>query len=312
MHFEKSYTDRSASMYYNKIISLGYNCEVSYRIQDFIQHPIDSYPFSWAYITNPSLFIKALNNLDDILQNEIEPLPWGMFMDKKYEISFHAKGDKSLLFNKDGSLNTVVATSLISELKARQVYLIKKFKQLLNGNDSTLFVIKTFCHISPQKNAAFVIDLLNFLHINYRSQQFTLLVVTDKEDSVFIESLSDFVWNKHLIIHSVKAFATDDNTQYGGDISGWLDVLNRSGNLAVNENIQLKSQIDQLKQQLNELIAAKTWLEDQCHNKDNLLHEQKDWLEKLTAGKNWLEKHSFDQEEYIKELKSTISKLQRG
>lgn len=299
-------------MYYNKIVSLGYNCEVSYRIQDFTQQPIDSYPFSWAYITNPELFIKALNNLDDILQNEIDVLPWGMFMDKKYQISFHAKGDKTQLFYKDGSLNNIVADSLISEIKARQTYLINKFKRLLKSDDSTLFVMKIFSHISSQENAAFVTKLLDFLNTNYDSRKFTLLVVTEKEDAAFIKALSDSIWNKRLIIRSVKEFASDGNTQKGGDIAGWLDVLNRSGNFGKDQNTQLELQIEQLKKYLDELITAKTWLEDQCRNKDGLLHAQKDWIEKLTEGKNWLEEHSSIQEKYIKELKETITKLQRG
>lgn len=65
-------------MQFQNIVSLGYNCEVSFRIEDFTHDKIKSYPFSWSYITDQKKFLDALWNLDDVLKNEIEVLPWGM------------------------------------------------------------------------------------------------------------------------------------------------------------------------------------------------------------------------------------------
>ncbi len=68
-------------MFFDNIISLGYNCEVSYRINDFAHKPIDAYPFSWAYTLDPSLFAKCLWHLDDLLKGDIEILSWKRLMD---------------------------------------------------------------------------------------------------------------------------------------------------------------------------------------------------------------------------------------
>lgn len=70
-------------MNFKNVISLGYNCEVSYRIEDLLGRKIDSYPFSWAYVMDNHAFLKCLENLEDVLENEIEILPSGMFKDKK-------------------------------------------------------------------------------------------------------------------------------------------------------------------------------------------------------------------------------------
>ena len=96
-------------MLFENIVSLGYNCEVSFRIEDFTGEGIDSYPFSWAYVNDSEHFITCLWELDGLLSGKIEVLPWGMFLDKKYQIAFHGKGDAKELFNVDGSLNTLIA-----------------------------------------------------------------------------------------------------------------------------------------------------------------------------------------------------------
>ena len=42
-------------------MSLGYNCEVSFRINDYLEREIDSYPLSWAYVFEQS----RISNIDD-------------------------------------------------------------------------------------------------------------------------------------------------------------------------------------------------------------------------------------------------------
>ncbi len=39
---------------FDHIVSLGYNCEVSFRINDYLEREIDSYPLSWAYVFEQS------------------------------------------------------------------------------------------------------------------------------------------------------------------------------------------------------------------------------------------------------------------
>lgn len=56
---------------YDHIISLGYNCEVSFRIKDFFGK-LESYPFTWVYINNQiPQFVDVLKNFDKLLLKKI-------------------------------------------------------------------------------------------------------------------------------------------------------------------------------------------------------------------------------------------------
>jgi hypothetical protein len=80
-------------MKFDEVTSLGYNCEVGFRIQDYFGL-MDSYPYSWAYCLDRKLFLESLDNLDDILTGDITLMPSGMFRCEKYQISFHASKEK--------------------------------------------------------------------------------------------------------------------------------------------------------------------------------------------------------------------------
>ena len=47
------------------LVSLGYNCEVSFRLEDYYGK-LDSYLFSWSFEDSRSGFIKALENMEDV------------------------------------------------------------------------------------------------------------------------------------------------------------------------------------------------------------------------------------------------------
>lgn len=316
------YTDdltlRGTIMQFQNIVSLGYNCEVSFRIEDFIHDKIKSYPFSWAYIKDQKKFLDALQNLDDILKHEIEVLPWGMFLDKKYGISFHGKGDKAALFQEDGTVNQAVADSMIEELKSRENYLIEKLKKLLESDQTTLFIVKVPSKKDGKENAEFIQGVLKFLKEHYVSQKFMLLAVAEKSHLEFIKFLGEDVCDKFLTVRSVEAFAEDENTQTGGDIAGWMDVIGRCGEYYPSPEEQekrderLRNQIQELEKQRDELLTAKNWLDEQYHFKDTRIEELEKWVAELESGKKWLEEHGQEQEKYIAQLRHIISGLMKA
>ncbi len=305
-------------MQFQNIVSLGYNCEVSFRIEDFTHDKIKSYPFSWSYITDQKKFLDALWNLEDVLKNEIEVLPWGMFLDKKYGISFHGKGDKTTLFQEDGSVNQEVADSMIEELKSRESYLIEKFKKLLSSDQATLFILKVSSAKDGEENAEFIQGVLEFLKKNYVSQNFMLLAVAEKNHLEFVKLLGECVCDKFLTVRSIEAFADDGNTQTGGDIEGWLDVIGRCGEYCPSpeeeekRDQRLQNRIQELEKQRDELLSAKNWLDEQYHFKDARIGELEKWAEELESGKKWLEEHGQEQEKYIAQLRHIIAGLMKG
>lgn len=148
----------------------------------------------------------------------------GMFLDKKYQIAFHGKGDAKELFNVDGSLNTLIAERRLNELKARIRYLIKKFKNLLNSEEKTLFVLK----IHPQeRDGGFILikGVLDFLRKNYISQKFMVLAVLEESNRILRERIGELPIGSQLQVRYISSYANDDETKSGGDIRGWYNAL---------------------------------------------------------------------------------------
>ena len=143
-------------MKFDEVTSLGYNCEVGFRIQDYFGL-MDSYPYSWAYCLDRKLFLESLDNLDDILTGDITLMPSGMFRCEKYQISFHASKEKDALFV-DGKPNEEVVRLELASLKKKIKHLVEKFYSLFQSDKKSLFVIKVK-HSESDENIKFVKDL---------------------------------------------------------------------------------------------------------------------------------------------------------
>lgn len=206
-------------MKFDEIVSLGYNCEVAFRIMDSFGDQ-QSYPFSWVYILDRDLFLDALDNLSDVLSGEVTLLPWGMFKCERYQISFHASVNKETLFI-DGSPNEEVVKSEISNLKDKFNYMAGKLYKLFESKKRTLFVIKVR-HSGITEDVKFVQELFLKLTGLYKSQNFTLLVLF--EDQFISDNLLK-LQSDRLKIKSVKCFADDSDTLKSGDLNGWKSIF---------------------------------------------------------------------------------------
>ena len=124
----------------------------------------------------------------------------------------------------DGSLNTLIAERRLNELKARIRYLIKKFKNLLNSEEKTLFVLK----IHPQeRDGGFILikGVLDFLRKNYISQKFMVLAVLEESNRILRERIGELPIGSQLQVRYISSYANDDETKSGGDIRGWYNAL---------------------------------------------------------------------------------------
>lgn len=202
-----------------KFVSLGYNCEVSFRIQDYEKKPLDSYPFSWAFIHNTEKFIRVLNNLSDLLTHVIEyDEKSNMVEDKEYEISFHLKGAKDYFYSaENGAVIEEHLSEGIEELRSRIGHCIDKWKKLFAEDNKVIFVVK-----SKGYDAQLLDKLYSFLENNFKCGKFLLLVVYERNNQVaFLENKS----YEKMICFTIEQFAAVNNTKEGGDIRGWMDAL---------------------------------------------------------------------------------------
>ena len=96
------------------IVSLGYNCEISFRIEDYYGK-LDSYLFSWSFEDSRKGFIKALENIEDVFEGDLELCPDHMIRDKKYQIRFHPRYD---ILPKFGETTDKQFEEAVKELKS--------------------------------------------------------------------------------------------------------------------------------------------------------------------------------------------------
>lgn len=205
---------------FDEVVSLGYNCEVSFRIKDYF-NKISSYPYSWAYCCDKELFLKSFSNLDDLLTGDITFIPAsGMFKCEKYNINFHSSKHKEHLVT-DGKPNEENVEKEIIALKEKTNYLTEKFKQLLESEKNTLFVIK-IKHDECNDDIKFVKEIYSKLLEKYKSKKFVLLVVLEEK---YLTNELTKLESEHLKIRSVKYFARDSETLTGGDLVGWDSVF---------------------------------------------------------------------------------------
>lgn len=74
---------------YDVLVSIGWNCEVSFRIQDFLNRQIDSYVYSWVRVQNSAGLLHSLYYPEDILAGKITLLKCGMLRCENCQMDFH-------------------------------------------------------------------------------------------------------------------------------------------------------------------------------------------------------------------------------
>jgi hypothetical protein len=208
---------------YDAICSLGYNCEISFRLEDLCVWGIDSYLFSWANIKDNNKFLLAIDNLEDLYSEEYGLQPNGMALSPKYSIAFHLRRNKYKFLNSDKTINNGELNLALKELQSRLKYLGKKTEKIFSKK-SCAFVIKLK---SGQEHYVFLKELYNFISYKMKKKKFKLICVFEagykKEELERIKALE----NDNFVIEIVNEFAADFDTKNTGDIIGWHKILKR-------------------------------------------------------------------------------------
>lgn len=219
-----------------KIISLGMNCEVSFQIRKYVN---EFYPslFSWAFIMDDELFVEALNNIDDIFQNEISfHMPTeDMFLDEKYRMTFHGRTPKEKLFDEGGNIKDLkLYDETVTELKSRLGHLKEKFKTDLKSEDEIIYLKKIL--IEPdlekwggkEKLLRIIEELYDYFNNKGHERQWKLVIVLEKK--YYFPELEE-IGKRGLFVRYVDFFAPVDNTKDGADNTGWRKIIEEFGEL---------------------------------------------------------------------------------
>lgn len=276
---------------YDHIVSLGYNCEVSWRIEDYVRGKIDSYPLSWAYIKEQSELPRILDNIEKIPTTDMqfEEIS-GMFYCKELNISLHTNIEHSAYAAFTDKEKNEFMVEAEREVRERFLYLCSKWEKLLKSGDSTLFIIK----IQNQNgDLEWIKDTHRFMQEHYTSGNYNILfVVTNQE---VCDKLKEKNWDRTFIL-LIDSFASDAQTLEGGDRIGWIKGIEYFDHMYDRKNIVLSNFVDyqdkeviskgefySLQSWATEVTAARDWLENQCKQKDAMIEEYEKNIQLMKA-----------------------------
>lgn len=204
-------------MKYDAVVSLGYNCEISFRLENFYGH-INAMPFSWSYVIDRECFPKVLEDRKPLFSGELRLLEDNMIKCETTQIKFHPRYEILL---KNGKITEESLAEATEELKSRVAHLKKKYNDLLNSNKSTLFLMKVE-NKGEIANIQYIEAVLEALRKTYASDKFTLAVLMEQKA---LTSEIQKLESEQLKIRTLKCFAPRKHTDIAGDVKGWNSIL---------------------------------------------------------------------------------------
>lgn len=204
---------------YDVVSSLGYNCEISFRIEDYLGK-IVAMPFSWSFVVERDLFPSAISNIDDLFTGDVSVTENHMFMCEKYKIKFHPRYS---IFPQFGEYTESQRIEALEELKSRVNHLKDSFKELCASDKTTLFILKVEDK-GDVNNASFIKSVDRALKERYITGKYSIAVMMLKKH---VGSLTKAVESDHIEIFEVKRFAPLKHTNTMGDIFGWYKMFSK-------------------------------------------------------------------------------------
>jgi len=202
--------------YYDHIISLGYNCEVSFQF--FKKYGfVESSLFAWVNTLNIENIIYAINHLDKIGSGKLENINpmWKCF---NTNISFHGKAPMDMWANNP---TKEMIENDKCELLQRIAYLKNKFLNTGMDGKNNLYIFKYPSNNYTQKH---VINEINKLFSSLRkivTNNFDLLIILEK---TFYPDIK--IDNKNIIVRRVDFFTPEDDvTTKNNDKKHWRKIF---------------------------------------------------------------------------------------
>lgn len=203
---------------FDVIVSLGYNCEVSFRLENYFGS-INAMPFSWSFVLEREKFPQTMDDIDRLFEDEVELLEDNMILCKNCNIKFHPRYDILL---KDGCPTGESTRMAVEELQQRVSHLKAKWKELLVSQKKTVFLIKVQ-NKGEEDNLKYIQEVYQVLQKKYLSGKFILVVLM--EQKAVTERIRNLQSEK-LKVRTLKRFAPKKHTDTMGDVWGWWRILN--------------------------------------------------------------------------------------
>lgn len=203
---------------FDVITSLGYNCEISFRLENYFGS-INAMPFSWSFILEREKFPQTLADIDRLFADRVELLEDNMILCKNYNIKFHPRYDILL---QDGSPTEESIQMAVEELQQRVSHLKNKWKELVGSQKETVFLMKVE-NKGEEADLKYIQQIYQVLQEKYLSGKFTLVVLIERGAAT--EKIRGLESEK-LKVRTLKCFAPKKHTDTMGDVLGWWHILN--------------------------------------------------------------------------------------
>ena len=204
-------------MKYDTVVGLGYNCEISFRLENFFEH-INAMPFSWAYVLERETFPQVLEQIEPLFAGEVRLLEDHMILCENTNIKFHPRYE---ILHKDGAVTEEGLKEAVEELKSRVAHLKKKHLELFQSDKRTLFLLKVE-NKGETENIAYIKNVAEALSKTYSSGNYTLVVLLEK--AAMTPGIGEME-SKQIKIRVLKHFAPRKHTDIAGDVRGWYRIL---------------------------------------------------------------------------------------
>ncbi|MDO4466484.1 MAG: hypothetical protein Q4C49_05685 [Bacillota bacterium] len=203
---------------YDYVMSLGFNCEVSFRLTDYFNE-ISTYLYSWCGELDRDLFVESLSHMDSIFKNGVSVTEENLLNCDTFQIKFHPRHE---LFPAVGEYTQQQFEEAKEELDNRLSHLKEKTKKAFKSEKKKLFFIKVEDK-GEQSNIEYIQKLYSTLKKNCAENSITLVCTLEKK--ALTKSIKDLE-TEDLLIRSIYCFAPIKHTDVFGDVIGWYKVIN--------------------------------------------------------------------------------------
>lgn len=189
---------------FDYIFSLGYNCEIAFRLYEYFKFEESNF-LNWTFCESINDLICALNNFEKIASGDfIEPNP--LWVCKNTNIGFHGKENMWKYINK--TINEQEKNADKKDLIERIAYLKSKFLTLAKSNCKKLYVYK-IKNNDLNNDILKKVNELNKTLTDLGTINFKLLIIYEEKNKKFFENFSDKL-SENIIFRSVDFYAPDE------------------------------------------------------------------------------------------------------
>lgn len=254
---------------------------------------MDASLFSWAFVKDDEKFLQALENIDDIFSNDVSfaENTTDMFLDTKYNISFHGRTPKNELFDEEGNIKDEKKyQETLAELKSRLAHLKEKFKKDFESEEEKIYLKKIYIaenandYKDIQSAKKIIIKLYEYLKSKIPTGKFKLIIIMENK---YLDNEIKELENDHLFIRAVAFFAPCDATECGADNYGWQKIIKEFYSESIENIIEVERK--ELEERMKRLEDAHRKSMYENRKLRQLLAEKEVLSEEVWRGKQWLE-----------------------